>query len=286
MRPPRSCVVDRRRPCRLGSFAYADSEGVRGRHGIVRLSNSSICGGRGLFATRFIPLGTPITRYYGTMRKNVDGLPSSRLAYTFMCRSGRHIVGCADPPPGCGLGQLANDAVHEELTGRRNNAEFAEHAGRVYLVACHDIEPGEEVLVDYHISYWIAFADDADVVSDGRLREWAAAQGRVQQGLRDALGGFCTLEAYHGLAPDPDLNLNDDDHCACIARYTLRLGPAAKAALAENPRCGCDSKGRGVRSVEVRLVRRRDSCGGDTTDMAWRCAHCAPAFEPVAPAAD
>ena len=270
--------MDRRRACRLGSYAFADRHGVFGCHVIVRVGPSTVCDGVGCFATRFLPKGTPVTVYAGRARKTIRGLSDRDLAYTYTRAApyGDNIVGYRDKRRlnGRGVAQLTNDAVHPEVTGRTNNCILLQRPcdGRVYLVADADIRPGEELLVSYHISYWTYRAASPELPQ--HVRSWAARHA----GVESALAGpplFCkSIERYHGTRR-VHARVSDDGLRVCISEggrewdlleYTLLYErPSATPGCA----CNCALKKRSVRKCQVLL-----QLSSTRRVAAWRCSQC------------
>lgn len=194
---------DRRRSCRPGSYAFARKHG--GHHStraLARVAHSSICDGRGLFATRFLRKDTPITTYGGRRVRSVHNVVGDDALYLYELQKGSgFIVGERVPLDGNGVAQLANDAIHPELTGASNNARFEEREEEhgstiVYLVADADIELGQEILVEYHISYWIALRCHESVPPT--ISEWCHAHAHVQDALKRQ-GIITCIEAYRGV---------------------------------------------------------------------------------------
>jgi len=161
--------------CRARRDCDARFAGVIGDGVVIRQSQISRAG-NGLFVTRRVLRGDAITEYDGNvitsdearrmreddrdrashMRKIVDG---SSLVIDGL-RS-------ADVTPGRGGGSFANDArdtdfaynaafctttrVVREVPDRRGGVRAL---GRVWLVATRQIDPGEEVFVNYGAHYW------------------------------------------------------------------------------------------------------------------------------------
>lgn len=140
---------------------------------LVRVSPSSLCEGQGLFAQRDIPKGSYITAYAG--RRMCDASVTKRTRsriratsdYEYMASDGTTIDGAE---PGTrwwsrrGIAQMANDAIHESVSGRSNNCDFSEvcvdvsrdrSVTRVFLMATRDIRKDEELLVPYSMGYWL-----------------------------------------------------------------------------------------------------------------------------------
>jgi hypothetical protein len=177
-------------------------------------------GGRGVFTVREVPRGCIVTGYDGPLVVSRSGDVSQRVADYALdippgcdVPAGSFILGrrlgveAADPEaleaeglslvagsPGPGLAQQANDAVHFEVTGRRNNCEFHFPPGtwHAYLRTTRDLRAGEELLVDYNVCYWTRRAVPRRL---RRLRAFVERATAVQQRLeRLELG----LELYLG----------------------------------------------------------------------------------------
>jgi hypothetical protein len=204
----------------FGTFEYADRYGVHGLSTLVRLRGSQLCKGFGLFAACSLPRGSVITRYSGRYVNltSADRLSPRDSTYAYMLSKrnkstgGRlYIVGETRLARlrGKGLGQFANDAIHEEVTGHTNNCEFVEVGRKVYLRAMHDIEPGEELLVSYHISYWVDSMREPDAEDrcpvcmwPEAVRHWARCHCHVQDLLVEQLRVRLGFEEYLGLLTD------------------------------------------------------------------------------------
>ena len=264
-------LVDRCRACRPGSYAFAR---VHGGHmsarALVVVARSRICNGRGLRAARFVRKGTPLTTYGGRRTrsmKRVHGLPSR---YVYECGPASFIVGNHMPSRDEGIAQLANDAIHTEVTGASNNARFEVWKdGQVYLMADRDIDIGEEILVDYHISYWIALADNDDQAIPESVRDWCRHQAVVERALQGT-GEIESTEAYQGVrivdaewvADAGGVVMNDDVNW----RDATLLGVASYAVRARDTHRKC----------EVLLAK----AAGDGTHLAWRWCSTAAARRP------
>jgi SET domain len=273
------CRSDRRRGCRLGSFAYADTHGVHGCHDIIQVRPSSICDGLGVFATRFLPRGTPITRYHGRLVDKDVKLASAEQMYAYMFSKKKYLVGESrlDRLHRKGVGQLLNDAIHVEVSGGlENNCEFVHHDNHVYIAAIRDIRPGTELLVNYHISYWVTHPE-RDKLPQG-LQHWTACHQAVQAALTKKIGP-CEIDDYQGLHELP----NDEHGNVCtelccapghmgLARYTLNVLKQQALSIDAVTTCKCAQVPR-VSSCEVLLHQ----CGAPqegTTHVLWRCLDC------------
>jgi len=120
--------------------------------------------------------------------------------YRYRCRDGTIIDGlhkgyhrwCRE-----GVGHLLNDAVHRQVTGLDNNCVFQEKSDnattemtRVVIVATRDIEPGEELLASYSLSYWMARLGEMERDRDSgreKLRGWLRVHDRNTYWVHHAL---------------------------------------------------------------------------------------------------
>lgn len=142
---------------------------------MYRVASSSVCQGRGVFATEPIPQGTVITPYSGALyRFPHPFLRISPSPYLYIYADERWVIDGDEEPSEkwmCGgHAQLANDAVHPDVTRKTNNCVLRElHSNEqneepdicnmhacLYLVAARDVEQGEELLVAYGLEYWLS----------------------------------------------------------------------------------------------------------------------------------
>lgn len=269
---------NRKRSCRIGSFLYADTYGVYGDATIIQLGPSSVCKGLGVFATRTIPKGTPITRYHGELVKHVKPACSETYymdcAYTYQLSSGKgFIIGARDMSrlKGRGVGQLLNDAIDPDLSGRKNNCEFCERGSRVYIVASRNISPGEELMVDYSISYWISMAREPALLHPPasslppEVKRWAAVHRSVEDALKRVYGSQTEIYTYD--SGTPLLGSGDDGGGDAHLSYTVLVKKGRPLAAVWG--CGCKSYP-DRRKCAVLLGR------GDTGQdrVSWRCRSC------------
>ena len=220
--------------------AYDRCIGEKGR---VWVGTSHICNGVGVFAGQACPKGTVMTAYpfvcqgrrkvvrqgrrnndYAFQRSDgtaIDGHPQvlSKAAFYLKRRKrGDHHM--------WGVANLANDAIHPELTGRTNNCDFVEIGSRVYLATSQDVAAGEELLVAYSLGYWMDRAH-SDAWTP-QMREWLGYQVRVRDALRPR---HVELEEYLGIlesdVPDEEMRLTyiATYACACsdCSRHVGRL---------------------------------------------------------------
>ena len=127
----------------------------------VYIYKSNIKGaGDGIFTSKYIPKGVLVTEYVGYKRRiryrKRKGGDSCKYHYELSGDS-RVLVGIRKHSKliGRGIAQLANDAICQHLSGLNNNCGFCEVEGRVFIRALRNILPGEELLVDYGLQYWI-----------------------------------------------------------------------------------------------------------------------------------
>lgn len=270
--------MDRRRACRLGSYAYAETHGTHGCSDsgrIVRVGRSRVCEGLGVFAARYVPKCTPMTLYWGKEVPSLLDLTDAERAYAYeLPRRDAYLIGerRLEHLVGRGVGQLLNDAIAVELTGRTNNCAFVHRRGRIFVVAIRNIAAGEELLADYHISYWIGMARAAPPPPlPPRVLRWAERQLAVETALRLVYGQQSSLDEYHGQVDGADDG---------VAMYSVVVPIGTPSVHRE---WGCTCSGPVVRC----LVRWSDetACEADETaceaDIAWRCASCTgmPAFK-------
>lgn len=109
--------------------------------------------GKGLFTRIFIPKGTKIVEYKGTITtwKEVDHKQGEN-GYIYYVK--RNYVIDARPHPEA-LARYANDARGLfRVKGMNNNAEYTEEGNKVFITATKDIYPGKEIFVAYGKEYW------------------------------------------------------------------------------------------------------------------------------------
>jgi SET domain-containing protein len=98
--------------------------------------------GRGVYAVRFIPKGTRVIEYTGERVSWVDGSGDAEDPHTF------------------NFGLENGDVINPEVGGNDArwinhscdpNCEAVEEDDRIFIDAVRDIQPGEELLYDYHM---------------------------------------------------------------------------------------------------------------------------------------
>ena len=214
----------------IGSPQWAACAGRLGHPACaVRLAQSTLPGaGRGVFVTLDLPDGAWVTPYSGrdlSMEgtkypdRDFDAeteLSPLELDYALDAPSkcgGRTRVGVSRPGLGDGVAQLCNDAIHEHVTGQRNNCEFDWHGGEPYLRTTRPVSAGEELLVEYHISYWLHPSRWGGLPVG--TRQWLECVASLQEILQAS--GW-ELEEYMYSNPDED----DTD----FARHIVRVSRA------------------------------------------------------------
>jgi len=119
----------------------------------LEVKSSTIAGGgKGLFTKTFIPKATRIIEYRGTITTWAKVKDDADNAYIYFLKSNYVIDGRNHPKS---LGRYANDAKGLVKTkDKSNNAKFSDEGLRVFIIASKDIQPGEEIFVEYGRSYW------------------------------------------------------------------------------------------------------------------------------------
>ncbi len=244
---------------RLGSPAWATRAGRLGHPACaVRVGPSTLPGaGRGVFAMCDLPAQAWVTPYSGRDVPWDEPLDAAQNDYTLEAPPSRRgpghsRVGEPQPGPRDGAAQLCNDAIHEQVTGRRNNCTFDWHAGEPYLRTTQAVAAGEELLVEYHITYWLSRARWDALPPEARA--WLECVAALRKVLR-ALGW--ELEAYRDSRSDPE------DDAFCVHRVLV------------SRRQELVSRRQELVSRRQELVsRRRDTrgCRSDPKDDAF-CVH-------------
>jgi uncharacterized protein len=120
----------------------------------LNVKRSAINGsGKGLFTKIFIPKGTRIVEYKGTIT-TWKKIKQAKGENGYIYYVNRNWVIDAAPHPDA-LARYANDARGlKKVKGIANNAEYMEDGLKVYIVAKKDIPAGSEILVGYGKEYW------------------------------------------------------------------------------------------------------------------------------------
>lgn len=159
----------------------------------VELRASTVCAGLGVFATRDIARGVCVTAYAGALVQDESWY--GQADYALQVNDGWTLVGHSDPSTlsPAGIAQMANDAIHPELAGVRNNCDFMIDGTSAHLRTTRAVRAGEELLVDYHISYWLGRSSNPSLAKE--TRAWLRCHKRVVRAL-ERLG--CTVDGYVG----------------------------------------------------------------------------------------
>jgi uncharacterized protein len=126
--------------------------------------------GKGLFAKSFIPRGTRIVEYKGTITtwKEVDDNDGNNGYIYYVKRN--HVIDAAGHPRA--LARYANDARGlKRVKGVTNNSEYVEEGLRVFIESRKDIHPGHEILVEYGKEYWDVIRHNIKVEKERRKEE-------------------------------------------------------------------------------------------------------------------
>lgn len=108
--------------------------------------------GMGLFTHIFIPRGTRIIEYKGTVTTWDAVRHDATNAYIYFLKPNYVIDARAHPK---WLARYVNDAEGLVRSKERtNNAKFRADGLRVFIEATRDIQAGEEIFVSYGRKYW------------------------------------------------------------------------------------------------------------------------------------
>jgi SET domain-containing protein len=109
-------------------------------------------GGNGLFTKVFIPKGSRIIEYKGTITTWEKVKNEADNPYIYFVKS-NHVIDARHHPKS--LGRYANDAKGlVRKKDKSNNALFEADGLRVFMIATKDIHPGEEIFIQYGRDYW------------------------------------------------------------------------------------------------------------------------------------
>src|SRR5262245_16470726 len=109
--------------------------------------------GKGLFTKVFIPKGTSIVEYKGTIStwKEVNHDEGQNRYIFYVNRN--HVIDAHNHPEA--LARYANDAMGlQKVKGLQNNSKYVEEKGKIFIEATKDIPAGSEILVSYGKEYW------------------------------------------------------------------------------------------------------------------------------------
>lgn len=274
----------------FGSAAYARAHGCAdGPLVAVRRSTVAPGAGRGVVALRELPRGALVTEYAGDMRPPGTACSNAELDFALEVpvrhapdgRPGWLLVGRRDPRPGDGVAQIANDAVHPCATNRSNNCEFHWEGGACFLRATRRILPGQELMVSYHLVYWLG--KRAEEHLRPRARRWLGAV-RAANALLIEHGFF--LDDWVQQQPQQQRHfasaLTSGFDCS------VRVGPRADRPQCAPPACACPEgrwSGDPVSRpmwLDLRCVpneaRRTSVASPAGWSIQWRCNACKHLF--------
>ena len=134
----------------------------------LRIKISTLPGsGKGLFTKVFIPKGTLIAEYRGTITtwKEVDHTEGENGYIYYIKRN--YVIDAR--PHSDALARYANDARGlARVKGITNNAEYTEKGLQVFIVARKDIPANSEILVTYGKEYWEAIRYNQKLTQQSR----------------------------------------------------------------------------------------------------------------------
>lgn len=119
----------------------------------LEVKGSNISGaGRGLFTSKFIPKGSKIVEYKGSIRTWKEVENNYNNYYIFYVNDNYIIdANTFKKSPG----KYINDAKGlQKIKGLKNNAEFVVEGLKVFVKAIRDIPAGSEIFVSYGKEYW------------------------------------------------------------------------------------------------------------------------------------
>lgn len=253
----------------------------------VRLGPSTICPGRGVFAMRDIPPHKPITAYAGVhtwpKKYELRDKCTKPLRNEYVIENDDTTIdgSCSGMQwwSKYGIGHLANDALHPELTKKENNCIFGDvslYIGRmrdyekhkdnpkywrkrILLVSNRFIKKGEELFVSYGIGYWFSMFQlpeaEAREKYGNDVYDWMRCHYDVKQFLKfnfhdKNLG----IEDYYGIT-----NVTEDDTKAVgKCRYNVDLSE-------RNVCCRKSTDKYGVK-IDLTFHKKKDVSTHNSTD--------------------
>lgn len=123
-----------------------------------------------------------------------------------------------------GVAHMINDALHPDVSGKESNCEFVEidvpicassqrrsvtrrradfYKTRVYIVSTRDVYPGEELYVDYGLSYWLSKfrTEDQNTSKDRTMTNtmygWLSIHYTLERIISSCCGTRVKLTEYH-----------------------------------------------------------------------------------------
>lgn len=126
--------------------------------------------GKGLFSKVFIPKGTYVVEYKGSISKWKE-LEDSEWDNGYIYFVNNNYVINARPHPEA-LARYANDARGlVKIKGLSNNCVYKKKGGKIYIYAEKDIHPGQEILVSYGKEYWQTVRTNMKIVEKQKARD-------------------------------------------------------------------------------------------------------------------
>lgn len=273
---------------------------------IVRVANSEICDGLGLFAQRCIPRGSYITAYAGRRITNAEKTIDTRSDvkrtrdYDYVIDDDGITLDGTVPGSAWwsshGVCQIANDAIDRCVTCKDNNCEFREvdvqvsescSKTRVFLVASRDIQKDEELLVSYSLGYWLGRAkyrkssssiDLTQKYSD--VLEWLNCHLEVQNILRTGFAHDCWIRelvrSTSTFTPD-DLSEKDPKK----GRLSGVISYVVKSNSSRHSNCTCpmteEDDDDNIHRVNVHLSKSFNTSGVGEGPLEYKihCGRCA-----------
>ena len=262
----------------------------------VRLGQSTICPGRGVFAMRDIPAHKPITAYAGVhsgpKKYNLRNKSTNPLRNEYIIENDDTSIdgSCLGTQwwSKYGIGHLANDALHPELTKKENNCIFGEVSiyigrmrdyekhkdnpiywrNRIILVSNRFINKGEELFVSYGIGYWFTMfkmpESDAREKYGDDLYDWMRCHYEVKRFLMYKFQDKnLAIEDYYGMN-----NMTEDDKTSTgKCRYNVDLSE-------KNVCCRKNTDRYGVK-IDLTFHKKKDSpTDNEGLLIEANCAHC------------
>ncbi|MCW3119647.1 MAG: hypothetical protein JWM28_3729 [Chitinophagaceae bacterium] len=133
---------------------------MRIRKSQLEVKRSRIPGaGEGLFTKVFIPRGTRICEYKGTVTNWKDISHENGKNRYILYVNRNHVID-AEPHPES-VARYANDARGKvKIKGLKNNSIYRQIGLRIYIAAYKNIPAGSEILVGYGKEYWDTISED------------------------------------------------------------------------------------------------------------------------------
>ena len=149
--------------------------------------------GKGLYTKEFIEEGTAIVEYKGEI---IDDKESERRAeeediygYMFFINKKRCIDAYHTPQH---VARYANDARGiARVKGLKNNSDYEIVKKKCFITATKDIQPGEEIFVDYGKEYWDVIREniridkknkkEAQIMKEAKRKKAKSGSGKVKK---------------------------------------------------------------------------------------------------------